>query len=382
MTRASIFPLLFPAIAFAGCGGGAPPAPPAGPPLAVATARVTMTDVTQTFEAGGVVRSRLTATIASRVTAPVDAVHVTAGSRVARGAALVSLESRALDADVARARAALAGADDAVRAAAADLRAGESSLALARTTHDRVRGLFEKKSATAQEWDEVSARFQAADAQAAAAAARVSAAQSAREAADAALRAAETARSYASNAAPFDGVVAERFIDPGAMAAAGAPLLVLEDTGSRRLHVQVDEARVRAIALGGEAEVRFDPGPAWTRARIVEVSRVDAASHDFLVKLESPAIQAARSGWFGRARFPAGSRRTLTVPADALLRRGQLAFVYLATPNGTARLRAVVPGDPAGDRVEVLAGLVDGDLVIVSPAPALADGTPIAGARR
>ena len=85
--------------------------------------------------------------------------------------------------------------------------------------------------------------------------------------------------------------------------------------------------------------------------------------------------------WFGRARFSAGSRRALTIPASALVRRGQLAFVYLATPDDTARLRPVVSGDAAGDRVEVLAGLVDGDLVIVSPAPALADGMPIAGGR-
>jgi RND family efflux transporter MFP subunit len=382
VTRAFILPILFPAVAVLGCRGSAAPAASNGTPIAVSTVRATTTDVRQTFEAGGVVRSRLTATIASRVTAPVEAVHVTAGSRVARGAALVSLESRALDADVARARAARAGADEAVEAAAADVRAADSSLTLARATHERVRGLFEKKSATAQEWDEMSARLQNAEAQAAAATARASAARSARDAADAALRAAEAARSYASIAAPFDGIVSERLIDPGAMASAGAPLLVVEDAGSLRLHVQVDEARARTIAAGDDAEIRLDQDPAWNRARIVEVGRVEATSHNFLVKLESPAIQTARSGWFGRARFRAGTRRALTVPANALVRRGQLVFVYLATADHVARLRAVVAGDAGGDRLEILAGLTEGDPVVVSPTAALTDGSPIAGGRR
>jgi voltage-gated potassium channel Kch len=128
--------------------------------------------------------------------------------------------------------------------------------------------------------------------------------------------------------------------------------------------------------------VRLDQDTAWTHARVTEVGRVDAASHNFLVKLDCPAIQTARSGWFGRARFSVGARHALTAPASALVRRGQLTFVYLAAADSAARLRAVVTGETMGDRVEILAGLTDGDVVIVTPPAGLADGAAIAGARK
>jgi RND family efflux transporter MFP subunit len=350
--------------------------------MTVTTVRATAGDIAQTFEVGGVVRARLTATIASRVTAPIEAFYVTSGARVKRGTPLVALESRALDADVERSRAAATGAVEAVDAAAADVRAAESSLTLARATHDRVRSLFDKRSATAQEWDEALARLQGAEAQAAAARARAAAARSARDAAEAALRGAETARSYASITAPFDGVVAERLVDPGAMANAGATLLVVEDASVLRLHVLVDESRARGISPGSDADVRLDQDAAWTRGHVAEVGRLDAASHTFLVKLDGPGIQAARSGWFGRARFPIGTRRALTVPATSLVRRGQLVFVYLATPENIVRLRAVVAGEAIGNRVEILAGLTEGDLIVTAVLPGLTDGAAIAGGRR
>ena len=71
---------------------------------------------------------------------------------------------------------------------------------------------------------------------------------------------------------------------------------------------------------------------------------------------------------FGRARFRTASRRALTVPAGALVRRGQVTSVFVVEKD-IARLRLVnVNG------TEVLAGLFDGDVVIVAPPPALRDG--------
>jgi hypothetical protein len=108
------------------------------------------------------------------------------------------------------------------------------------------------------------------------------------------------------------------------------------------------------------------------------MGRVDSASHSFLVKIDLPSAPGARTGLFGRGRFTSGSRRVLTVPRGSLVTRGQLTFVYAVTADGLARLRAVVTGGAGGDRVEIVAGLADGDAVVVSPPPALADGSRIA----
>ena len=71
---------------------------------------------------------------------------------------------------------------------------------------------------------------------------------------------------------------------------------------------------------------------------------------------------------FGRARFGARPRRVLTVPAAALVHRGQVTSVFVVEKD-IARVRLVnVSG------TEVLAGLSEGDVVIVTPPATLIDG--------
>jgi multidrug efflux pump subunit AcrA (membrane-fusion protein) len=359
------------------CSRSAPPPDPARAPVVASVVRAALANIPERFEAGGVLRARTTATLASRVTAPVEAIYVSAGSHVRRGATLVTLESRELAANAARARASLAAAKEGTQAADADIRAAESGLTLARATHERVRTLFEKKSATAHEWDQASAALEEADARAGSARAHAAAARATRDAADAALQAAETSLSYATITAPFDGIVSERLIDPGTLAGAGTPLVVVEDPSRLQLHVLVDEFRARSIVVGQSAEARLDQDAAWTPARVAEVGRVDSASHSFFVKLDVASTGAMRSGLFGRGRFNAGVRRALTVPAAALVRRGQLVFVFTLAQDDVARLRPVVVGELDGDCVEILAGLAEGDVTVIDPPPALTDGTRV-----
>jgi RND family efflux transporter MFP subunit len=355
------------------------PAPGATETVTAAVERVSAAIIPETFEAGGVVRARSTATLASRVTAPVDAVYAAPGAKVRKGATLVALESRELQANAARAKASLAAAIEGARAAESEVAAAESALALARVTHERMRTLFDKRSATAQEWDQASAGLQGADARVGTARAQAAAARAVRDAADATVHAVDTALSYETIAAPFDAVVAERLVDPGTMATAGTPLMVVEDPSALLLHVLVDEARARAITVGQTADARLDQDADWSAARVVEIGRVDPASHNFLVKLQMPAGAGVRSGLFGRARFTSGERRAVAVPSSSIVRRGQLAFVFALTPERIARLRPIVTGETIGGRVEVLAGLSEGDTIVVTLSPKLADGVRVAG---
>jgi hypothetical protein len=58
-----------------------------------------------------------------------------------------------------------------------------------------------------------------------------------------------------------------------------------------------------------------------------------------------------------------------------------LTFVFTIDRENRARLRAVSSGSVDGDRLEILAGLGENDIVITNPPPSLTDGAPIAGAR-
>jgi multidrug efflux pump subunit AcrA (membrane-fusion protein) len=72
----------------------------------VAVATVTMADIADTFEAGGVVQARTTATIMARILAPIREVHAAPGDQVRAGQVLIVLDARDLAAQARRARAA------------------------------------------------------------------------------------------------------------------------------------------------------------------------------------------------------------------------------------------------------------------------------------
>jgi RND family efflux transporter MFP subunit len=356
------------------CSGGtrATPAQPADPiPVTVVT--MATADVADTFDVGGVVQARTTATLMARIVAPVREVRAVPGDRVRAGQVLIVLDGRDLAAQARRARAVGASADQDVIATASDRQAAEAALALARSTHARIAALHAKRSATPQELDAATAALTAAEAQAAAAAARAQAAVSGVEGARAAGEAAETTEAFSRIAAPFDGIVTEKMVEPGNMAAPGTPLMRVEDASGFRLDVRVDESRIGQIVPGAAVAVSLDAGPDGTplktSGKVTEVSRaVDADARAFLVKIALAADGGLRSGLFGRAHFNARPRRALSVPPAALVQRGQVTSVFVVEKD-IARVRLVnVSG------TEVLAGLSDGDAVILTPPPTLTDG--------
>jgi multidrug efflux pump subunit AcrA (membrane-fusion protein) len=375
------------ALAGASCASRPPQTANDRAAVTVAVGRVDARDVTSSLEAGGIVRARATALIAGRVMAPITRVHVNPGDHVRRGAVLVTLDAREIQANKERAEAASLSAAEAAHAAEADVRGAESTVTLARATHDRMAALQAKRSATAQELDQAVAALAAAEAQRASAQARLAAANSARDAAQASVESATVTATYAVLTAPFDGLVTERRADPGSMATPGLALLVLEDPATYRLEVQLDEARAALVQVGATVSVRLDNATgegeeAWSSGHVAEIARVDPASHAFLVKVDLPASGSLRSGLFGRARFSGPTRRALTVPTSALINRGQLTFVYLVDAEGRARLRPISVGTGDHDRTEVLAGVREGDAIVTHPPPSLADGSPVTGEPR
>jgi RND family efflux transporter MFP subunit len=341
------------------------------PPMTVKVAKVTAGDLATTFEAGGVVQARTTAVLTARILAPVREVRVVPGDRVRAGQVLVVLDGRDLSAAARSARASASAAGQGATASAAEERAAQAALTLARATHQRIATLQAKRSATQQELDEATATLQAAEARAAGAASRAQQAASGVESAQAASEAAGTTESFTRITSPFDGVVTGKMVEPGNMAAPGTPLVQVEDTRGFRLDVRVDESRIAQIAPGSTVPVTLDAGAGGTTVsgRVAEISRaVDADARSFLVKLALPDTAGLRSGMFGRARFTGTPKRGLSVPAAAIVRRGQVTSVFVVD-KGVARLRLVNVRD-----TEVLAGLADGDAVILDPAQGLADG--------
>ncbi len=239
----------------------------AAEPIAVTIARVAMTDVASAIDSGGVVQARTTATITARILAPVREVRVSPGDQVREGQTLLVLDGDDLAAGARAARSAALAAEQGSKAAAAELQAADAGLALARASHDRVAGLQARRSATAQELDDATATLRSAEARVAGASARVLQAASAVESARAASDQASTTESFTTIAAPFDGMVTEKMVEPGNMASPGVPLLRLEDTRGFRLEVRVDESRIGQIRNGDSVPVFLGTAPPRSAAR-------------------------------------------------------------------------------------------------------------------
>ena len=363
MSRTSLtkISLILPATAIAmmtmfGCSASKPATqPPAEKVHGVALMQVQKATVPDAVEATGTVHAALSAQLASQVMGTITRVNVHEGDHVRRGEVLVSI-------DEAQQQAAYTGAKAGLQASQESIAAADADYALAESTLKRYQMLYDKKSVSPQEYDEVKTRLAAAQA-------RRDATHAGRTQAEAGVSQAGTAMSYTKVRAPFDGIVIAKLAEPGAMAAPGVPLLVVEDPSRFRLEAQVDEGRIGAVKLGETVPVIVDSlGEQPIEGRVTQiVPTADPGSRTFTVKVDLPSNPQMRTGLFGRVRFPRGQREAIEIPETAVLSRGQMQAVYVIGADQLASLRFVTLGAGFGEQVEVLSGLQNGDLVVTHP---------------
>jgi RND family efflux transporter MFP subunit len=306
-------------------------------------------------EAVGTVRAVQTTQIASQSMGNIVEVRAQEGDRVQGGQTLAVI-------DDAQPRAAMEQSAAAVTASQKELSSAETELALAESTLKRYQQLYEKKSISPQEFDEIKARSQGAQA-------RRDMARAAEAQANAALTQSRTSLGNTQIRAPFAGLVTEKKADAGTFASPGMPLFTLEDTRRHRLEATIDESDVHLVRSGETVPVVLDSiESAEFQGKVAQiVPAADPVSRSFLVKIDLPADARFRSGLFGRARFPRGTRSALLIPRTTIVERGQLRGVFVVDASQIAQLRYVTLGKASGEKVEVLSGLQDGEKLVAAP---------------
>lgn len=338
---------------------------------------VQTSSVNDFYEAVGTVRSQTSTVLSAKIVGTITSMRVREGDRVRAGQLLLEIENRDARTQIEKAQAGLREAQTAIVEVEKSIRAAESAKAaaeanrnLAAATFKRYQALLERKSVSPQEFDEVQARYQVAEAEVERADRMLQSVQARRDQvtarvdqAKAEVAGAEVYAGYARITAPINGVVTAKQTDVGSLAAPGTPLLTIEDGSNYRLEAAVEESKVREVRLQAPAQVTIDAlGNETLSGRVVEiVPAADPASRSYTVKIDLPANQYLRSGLFGKARFISGERQIITVPQKALVQRGQLTGVYLVDAQGRAQMRLITTGKSYGERIEVLSGLSEGD---------------------
>jgi RND family efflux transporter MFP subunit len=292
-------------------------------------------------EVAGVVRPAHEAVIAARVAGEVERVAVREGDRVRRGDVLVVISAPELSAHAA--------------AAAGASRGAEAGFAQAERDLERMETLFKSGAVSRREWEAASTALDAARAD--------------RDQARGSSGAAAAVSSHARLRAAFDGIVVARFVDPGAFAAPGSPLLRIEDDRALQLEVAVPARISKSLREGDSVHVLLDAIGHETSAAVVEiVPAADPASHTVLIKIGLPAALGLTTGGFGRVRILSGERRVILVPASAVREAAGMHSVRVIDGDGRPATRPVRIGRAHPDgRTEILSGLAGGEMLAIAP---------------
>lgn len=347
-----VVPIFVMALA-SGCGHDQPTLSEADlQPLTVDVAEVELVSESKPIEVRGTVRPAREATVSSRVTGPVVALRVNAGSKVSKGQTLLEIQPEASQGQLSQAKGALA------QAAAA--------LALSERNFERYQALSAENAASELELD--MARMQLDQAHGAVAQA------------EGAVQSASTVAGESAVKAPFNARVVETLVEVGDLAAPGRPLIRIESLENQQLWLNVRARDAGRVAIGDQLEVSFDARPdiGTVTGTVVEmVPTADPATHTLTIKVDLGSVGVS-SGFSGRAIIAGDVSERLVVPVSALHRRGGLELMVIRADDGTARTRAVTTGAIAADAtIEVLSGLNQGDMVVVDAPGPVADGTPL-----
>jgi RND family efflux transporter MFP subunit len=179
---------------------------------------------------------------------------------------------------------------------------------------------------------------------------------------------------YTRISAPFAGVITRELVKAGDLATPGAPLFTIEGTDQLQVEVQVPES-FALPASDGALTVRIDDTEVV--GTLAEISpSADGSSRTRSAKIDLPADVPARSGQFVRVLWPVGETQALWAPPEAVTRFGQMERVFVIQDD-RARLRLVRTGARHDTGIAILAGLNDGDTVVLDPPAGLRDGQPV-----
>jgi RND family efflux transporter MFP subunit len=317
--------------------------------LAVAVGRVTREDLYNEVTIPAEFRPYLKVELHAKVSGYVDQINVDIGDQVKAGQLLARLEVPELR-------------DELARAEAAEQRA-EADYKDAHLVYTRLLAVDKAHPnlVAQQELDAAEAKDNTTEAAIAGAKAEVQRQQ--------------TLLAYTHITVPFDGVITHRYADPGSLIQAGTasdtqsmPLVCLSDNYRLRLDFPVSVAYVKDIQLGDRVEVRVESlkGKPFTGKISRSTQKVDEDTRTMLMEIEvpNPKLELV-PGMYATVVLKVERRpQALAIPTEAISTDKNIS-VYVVNPDQEIEERPVTLGLETPRKYEVVAGLKEGELVLI-----------------
>ena len=341
---------LLAACALLACGGDEAKVAKGTP---VTAERITAHRIVEEIQATGQLVAVEEASVAAEVGGRITAMRVAEGAHVSAGDVVLEIDRERRELELANERAMVAAA--------------RSEIAQERRELERIRTLHQSQAASQAQLDAATTRMRTAEAKVAAA--------------EAQLGLAQLAFRNASVAAPFDGLVARRFVSAGDHVTEGEPLFDLVALDPIEVEFHLTERDSARVAVGDTVEVRVTPYPDEVFHATVHVvsPRIDPATRTLRVKalVENPQ-RKLRPGLFARADLGVAVReRVPMIPEQAVLQRSDGSVVFVVRDGNRAERRQVRLGVFREGLAEVVDGVAVGEQVIVRGSSRLVDGSMV-----
>jgi HlyD family secretion protein len=375
------------------------------PTVTVQVAPIEKTTIQRTINAQAVLFARQQAAIVPKISAPVKKFLVKRGSPVRAGQLLAVLENRDLRAaaqdtkgSYEQAQAAYetttgASLPEEIQKAESDVQQAQAALSAQEKVYQSRQQLFEQGALPRKELDQSRVDFTQASNQSAIAKKHLDAlmaigkqqelksAAGQLESAKGKYLGAEAQLSYSEIRSPMDGVITDRPLYPGEMAAAGTPLLTVMDISSVIAKAHIPQSDAAALKIGDKGTMTVSGIDEPIEGKVTVVSpALDPNSTTVEVWLEAKnPKQQLKPGTSVQLALTAKTvKDALVIPANSVITAPDgTTAVMLAGADGQAHQKPVKLGIRNGDDVQIVDGVSPSDKVIAVGAYGLPDKTKI-----
>lgn len=313
---------------------------------------VTMNASGQAANYSGEVRGRYETQLAFQVSGKLIKRSVELGSVVKPGDVLMEIDAK----DIAQT----------VNISSAQVASARSQLGLAETNLERYRKLYEQGAASRMQLDQYQNAYEVA-----LAAVQQSSAQYTQGA---------NQLSYSTLVADSAGVISSITAETGQVVSAGQPILTLVKEGEREIEINVPENRIDEMRNAQQVRISFWALPDVTaEGRVREISPVaDKVAKTYKVRISiiNPP-QGVNLGMTANVTVAtAADRQSVYIPLSAVYQAGDTPNVWVIN-DGVVSLRPIKTGAFGDGKIQILAGLQDGDVIVTAGVQKLREGQKV-----
>jgi HlyD family secretion protein len=327
----------------------------------------------------GVLLPNQTADISRPAYWQVKSVGPDVGDPVKTGDVLVVLDAEKLNAQLMQAEAGLKSAEASAQGVQSQMELAKINLDAIQKNFNRTKALYDSGTASQSQMDDVTDKLDTARKQYKnAAGPALAQAQAAIETARANIQNLKVQIAEAIIRSPFDGIVTNRNADPGEVVSPGVSVISVADTSILKMKSSITQDLLPLLTVGQEVDVTIDIYP--DRVFKGTVSGIGPIAVNtggvFPVEIAIQNDGSILSGLSAHATLNVTGKNGVVVPTAAVLESGEKSYVFVIQ-NGVAIKRVVTTGLRNDQGVEILKGVMAGELVAVTNIRSLSDNLPV-----